>query len=327
MNSVKASNHNRTKLGARLTKTVGSPLLGLVFFLGVFPANANAARILILGDSLSVPSGIGLGNRLDHDLRKKGHQPTTIASCGSAPASYREDTSTYKTRCGYLKRSADGSETYLPYDKIKKTSGVATPKLHDLVRESNPDLAVIQQGTNLFRLILDHPTEGRSRVAGEVESLLLNLHHRAPQTGCVWIGPPKLSKYYGSSGAMVAVTSQHLQSMIEGIQQGIAKAEAVTGKKCAFHDSRSQTEAPMGDGIHHWRAQQTEAWVRAAAQVVDEALSSTAPKTLAGSSSSASSGSSSSSSSSGCLDCTVSAVSPLDASLKGLQGDLERLSK
>lgn len=297
---------------------VRSAVFGLLLVLGSLPGTAQAARVLILGDSLSVPAGIGFGSRLDEGLRKKGHQLTTIASCGSAPASYREDTSTYKTRCGYLKRSADGSETYLPYDKIKKTSGVATPKLHDLVRESNPDLTVIQQGTNLFRLILDHPSDGKSRVASEVKSLLLNLHHRAPQTGCLWVGPPKLNKYYSSSGGMVAVTSQHQQAMIEGIQQGLAEAETVTAKKCAFHDSRSQTEAPGGDGIHHWRAQQTDSWVRAAAQAVDDTLSGSGPKTLARSGSS-------STSSTECLDCAVSAVSPLGGALQGLQGDLEKL--
>jgi len=296
------------KNGATRLETMRSWILCLFFVLGA--DNANAARILILGDSLSVPAGIGFGNRLDQDLRKKGHQLTTIASCGSAPTSYREDTSTYKTRCGYLKRSADGSETYLSYDQIKKTRGVATPKLHDLVRESSPDLTVIQQGTNLFRLILDHPTDGKSRVASEVKSLLLNLHHRAPQTGCLWIGPPKLAKYYGSSGKLVGVTSQHQQSMSEGIQQGIAEAKSATGMTCRFHDSRTQTEAPGGDGIHHARGQQTDAWVRAAAQSVDDSLSDSSPA---------------SSASTECQDCAVSAVSPLGGSLKGLQRELETL--
>ncbi len=297
----------------------------LILSLALLPARAWSARILILGDSLSVPSGIGFGNRLDHDLRKKGHQPTTLASCGSAPTSYRDDTATYKTRCGYLKRSADGSETYLPYEKIRKTKGVATPKLQDLVHEARPELTIIQQGTNLFRLILDHPTDGKSRVASEVKSLLLNLHHRAPQTGCLWISPPKLSQYYGSSGGMIAVTSQHQQAMIDGIRQGIAQAAAVTGKQCPIHDSRPQTEPPGGDGIHHGRAQQTEAWVREAALAVEHALVSQGKAPAAAPTRQESALGDQSATE--CPDCATRAVSPLDRSIQGLESDLQKLPK
>jgi hypothetical protein len=231
------------------------------------PTESPTPRILILGDSLSVTAGVGLGNRLDRLLREKDYEVTTVASCGSAPASYRDGASTYTTRCGYLARS-EGSEVYKPYEEIKGTGGMATPKLGTLVGDPPPDLTVIQQGTNLFRLILDHPNDGKTRVANEVAALLENLHHLAPKSGCLWIGPPKLSKYYGSSGGMVTVTEAHQQAMMEGIQQGIASQSM----SCQLHDSRPQTEAPGGDGIHHSHGGQTDAWVDAVARAVEANL-------------------------------------------------------
>lgn len=238
-------------------------------------STAHSGSVVILGDSLSVTKDIGLGNRLDLELRKAGHRVRTIASCGSSPASYRDDQSTYVTQCGYLERTSSSAndptkttEEYLPWEKIKNTPGKPTPKLQKIFSQTQSDLAVIQQGTNLYRLIQGNsPEKGPELVADQVFEFLKSPFFQAK--ACLWIGPPKLAKYYGENGGMVSVSDAQMQAMNSGIQKGLERARrelssTSPGKSCRFMDSLPVTEKPLGDGIHHWRSGQTTRWVEEA---------------------------------------------------------------
>jgi hypothetical protein len=48
-------------------------LSGTVAAIALLSSAAHAGSVVILGDSLSVTKDIGLGNRLDLELRKAGH--------------------------------------------------------------------------------------------------------------------------------------------------------------------------------------------------------------------------------------------------------------
>ena len=249
--------------GIRIAKFLGL-IAGTTLIFGTV-SGAHAGSVVILGDSLSVGEGVGLGNRLDRELRAAGHQITTVASCGSSPSSYRDDAAAYSTRCGYLKRGPSGAEEYLPWEKIKGTGGKRTPKLSEIFGASTPDLAVIQQGTNLYGFMLGNPSQGRELVAKQVSSLLLSSSFRAK--ACLWVGPPKIARYDGKT-----VSDTQMQAMNQAIQLGLDRAEKA-GKKCRLMDSLPLTERPGGDGIHHMRGSQTDQWVAGAKQASLDILS------------------------------------------------------
>jgi len=256
----------------RIDIRLSIPTLAFLLVSAALPANAHAGSVVILGDSLSVTSSVGLGNRLDLELRAAGHSVKTIASCGSSPASYRDDQPSYVTKCGYLERSPKTAgdpksytEEYLPWEKIKSTSGKPTPKLQKIFDQTQPDLVVIQQGTNLYRMIQSNdPRKGPDLVANQVFEFLKSPSFQAK--ACLWVGPPKLSKYYGTHGGMVAVTDSQMQAMNAGIQKGLERARrelsaGAPGKSCRFMDSLPVTDKPLGDGIHHGWSGQTTRWV------------------------------------------------------------------
>jgi hypothetical protein len=189
---------------------------------------------------------------------------TTVASCGSSPNSYRDDKPVYTTKCSYLKRDSTG-EDYLPWEKIRKTAGKPTPKLQAIFHGETPDLAIVQQGTNLYRLILGNSLEkGTEAVAQQVFEFLKSDSFRAK--ACLWVGPPQISKYYGERGGMVRVRQEQMQAMNNGIRRGLERAAqglsaGTPGKRCRFMDSLPVTEPPLGDGIHHGHATQTDKWL------------------------------------------------------------------
>lgn len=208
---------------------------------------ALAANVLILGDSLSVVPGIGLGREVDRVLRTEGHRVSTVASCGSAPSAYRGDGPQYRSRCGYFQKNPDGSTVDLDYFTLKKSNSAAppAPKLDQLIQGFTPDLAVIQQGTNLYSL------KSRGAIAAQVSALLKELALRAPQARCLWVAPPEIARYNG-----VTITTEQKEMMAAAIREGIAASHV----ECDFLDSRQFTEPPGGDGTHHSKPSQTEAW-------------------------------------------------------------------
>lgn len=205
------------------------------------------ANVLILGDSLSVVPGIGLGREVDRVLRAEGHRVSTVASCGSAPYAFRTDSPQYRTRCGFFRKGPDGSTLDLDYFTLRdgKASPPPAPKLSELTQDFAPDIAVIQQGTNLYSL------KSREAIASQVSALLKELALRAPQARCLWVAPPEIARYNG-----VTITTEQKEMMAAAIREGIAASDV----ECDFLDSRQFTEPPGGDGTHHSKPSQTEAW-------------------------------------------------------------------
>jgi hypothetical protein len=224
-------------------------------------SQSYAKGVLIIGDSLSVPDGYGLGRELEKQLTKQGHQVAIVASCGSAPSSFIDRN--YSTRCGYYQKTLSGKTESISYQDFRdnRSPPKLTPKL-DKIYDSNtkPDLTVIQQGTNLYGLILKNsPADGKRLVTAEVTKLLKNV--KSGQ--CLWVGPPTITKLNG-----VTVQTKHTDLMAQAIQEGIKSS----GKGCEYLDSRTVTKAPGGDGTHFSRPSQTKDWIAAAFQSADKLL-------------------------------------------------------
>ena len=228
-------------------------ILSFIFCCGFLGLSVfgNAANVLIIGDSLSAVEKYGLGSQL-YEKFQKGNNVNMVASCGSSPWWYQSKKRVVKTTCGYLKKRT-GSKT------ISATTH-ETPKLPELVKPK-PDLAVIQQGTNLYGFLVGKYAKslsaGKKSIRSSVYSFISELKDNAPNSACLWVAPPEITKY---GGAVVSKAAKN--AMYEAIKEGIADAKARLKYNCTIHDSRADTGPPGSrDGTHFNSTGQTKKWV------------------------------------------------------------------
>ncbi|MDQ6624850.1 MAG: hypothetical protein M3Y69_01735, partial [Verrucomicrobiota bacterium] len=123
-------------------------------------------NVLFLGDSLAL---CGFGKRLDQHFRSdpKVNATFTYMTCGTTPLSWlkHKPYEKVKTQCGYWTiESVPGSkqpkETIDIYGTKRNQAPKAhpVPKLEDLIAAVQPDIIVMQSGSNLFGLFPDGKT-------------------------------------------------------------------------------------------------------------------------------------------------------------------------
>ncbi len=218
----------------------------------LFTYKAQAKGVLIIGDSLSVPDGHGLGREVEKKLKSQGHNVTTVASCGAAPANYASID--YTTKCGFYQSSLKKKAISVSYWGSYIWAGRLTPKLDQIYDGSDkPALIMIQQGTNLYRHVQNNtPEAARNIVAEEVAKLLKKKEEYSASSKCLWIGPPEIQKMNEK-----IIEESQKKLMIEAIQEGIRRS----GSECSFFDPRTVTGPPGGDGTHFNSIGQTQAWI------------------------------------------------------------------
>ncbi len=127
----------------------------------------NKLKVLILGDSLAL---CGFGKRLDERFRNdpKVEATYTYMACGTNPLSWMKQKpyTSVKSACGFWSiEPADDSNA--PAREMQDTYGTKrnqapkphlVPKLEDLMQTVQPDVLVIQTGSNLFGLFPDTKT-------------------------------------------------------------------------------------------------------------------------------------------------------------------------
>ena len=213
-----------------------------LFILSLTPVLTFSAEVVIIGDSLSVgspwddvkKSRSGLGRELGKLLEKEGHNVSVVASCGSSPLSYLSKYKSYTTPCGYYRK-------YAGEEKIDRPKA-QTPKLeHIFAGKKAPDLMVIQQGTNLYWAIQNGSPQ---YVEDKVAELIKEYKTFAPQSQCLWVGPPAILRINNK-----AVTKEQSDQMANAIKAGIKKS----GVDCKYIDSRLHTSHSglSSDGTHY----------------------------------------------------------------------------
>ena len=169
--------------------------------------NKSAYKVLVLGDSLGL---CGFGKSLDSKLRGNHHITlvATYMACGTIPSSWLKigPYSTAKTACGFWSiESQNGS----PPTESKDTYGMTTghkpsshpvPKIESLLERYNPDILVMQNGTNLLSLFSDGATVSPARHDAQLRSHLApflkyvtNASHSLKKI--YWIAPPVSGRY------------------------------------------------------------------------------------------------------------------------------------
>lgn len=180
----------------------GRKRAGLAALLSVCVAGSWAeraeARILFIGDSLSMTDGegegAGLGGTLHERLGQAGAHVDSFGSCGSTPQDWVMPPTAQD--CGrYAQQGMD------PPPKLKSERPQRTPLLRNLLAgigapndpsdATDPvDAIIIELGTNFIPSMPVEPAAAAAHIEHEIRPLLQTIGNRV----CVWIGTPPFQR-------------------------------------------------------------------------------------------------------------------------------------
>ncbi len=178
------------------------------------PSSAGV-RVLILGDSLAL---CGFGKRLDQRFRQSPEVKATYTylACGTNPLSWLKDRpyTRIQTHCGFVSIESN------PSGKVRESQDVyglprghtpgshAVPKLEDLLATLQPDILIMQTGTNLFDLFPDKKSVNPNRHGPELRSYLVPFINKAVRT------PSNLRKIYWVASPTSGRVSKEIQDFV-----------------------------------------------------------------------------------------------------------------
>ena len=183
------------------------------------PARADQPRdltVLILGDSLGL---CGFSKRLDQKFRADPRVKSvfTYCTCGTNPMSWlKEKPFTHiQTHCGYwsIESKTDSHGIKEQRDTYGEPSGHrpashTVPKLDDLLATIQPDILVMQTGSNLFGLF-----SGREKVKPDRDGPMLR-KYLVPFTKKAITPPSKLRKIYWIAPPKSGRVSDEVQEFV-----------------------------------------------------------------------------------------------------------------
>lgn len=195
----------------------------------------NAARILYLGDSLSIGA---FGQTFDSALRSSGFQVHTVVAGGASPYYWLKQYQALPCTIGFWEKS-ETTERRVGYVR-------AVPKLQDLISEVRPKVVVVQTGINLYATLRSkrRPAEENIR---EVQGLIDQMCYAIAEGGAIsyWVLPPHSheERY-----------PKDLQDQLAGLMR-----EVVEKYEGTVFDSQKVTHFadpyPATDGIHYGPAE------------------------------------------------------------------------
>ncbi|MDQ6860417.1 MAG: hypothetical protein M3032_04580 [Verrucomicrobiota bacterium] len=240
-------------------------------------ANAAAAEqgklnVLILGDSLAL---CGFGKRLDHRFRENPNVNATFTymACGTNPLSWlkQKPYTDVKTQCGYWsiesvgpgKEPRDLEDVYgMQPGHVPKARPV--PKLEDMIADFNPDILVVQSGSNLFGLFPDSKTVKPAQHVAELKKYLLPFKTKAIDQ------PSNLKKIYWVNPPTSGRVDKGVQDFL------LQQVRAQLGPEVHVIDSRTLVSYPyqhMEPDKEHFLGAQMDEWADKVFEIVQKDLS------------------------------------------------------
>ena len=240
------------------------------------PARADQPRdltVLILGDSLGL---CGFSKRLDQKFRADPRVKSvfTYCTCGTNPLSWLKEKpyANVQTHCGYwsIESKSDSHgikeqrDTYGEPNGHRPTSHTV-PKLDDLLATIQPDILVMQTGSNLFELF-----SGREKVKPDRDAPMLR-KYLVPFVKKAITPPSKLRKIYWIAPPISGHVSGEVQEFVfEQTQKDIGGVTHVM-------DSRKLVAYPykhMDPDKEHFVGEDMNKWTDKVWGEIDRDLSS-----------------------------------------------------
>jgi hypothetical protein len=252
---------------------IGLALLTSPVFAQPPAAPHEGVSVLILGDSLAL---CGFGERLDNRFRKSPYVRATFTylACGTNPLSWLKERpySHIQTHCGFVSiESNPGSGRVRELqDVYGQTRGHipgshTVPKLEDLLATLQPDILIMQTGTNLFDLFPDHKSVNPNRHGPALRSYFLPFINKAVRT------PSNLRKIYWVASPTSGRVSKEIQDFV------LQQTRADIGHVADVIDSRTLVAYPyhhMEPDKEHFLGADMDQWADKVFDVVEHDLSS-----------------------------------------------------
>ncbi len=186
--------------------------------------------MLFLGDSFSMGA---FGRTFDQRLRDAGFEVYTSIAGGGTPYYWLSQYSPVSINIGYWEKTPAGER--------RLSSIGAVPKVESLMAKWEPDIVVVQTGTNLYSTLRSKKRSKEANVR-EVEGLIAAMGRAVASGGqrrCYWITPPD------------AHTDRYPQELQDEMLQIIRRAGGPYGRVFDSYAVTEFTEGyPPSDGIH-----------------------------------------------------------------------------
>ena len=232
---------------------------------------SEGISVLILGDSLAL---CGFGKRLDERFRESPLTKATFTylACGTNPLSWLRERpyTNIKTHCGFVSmESLGGGMMREVNDVYGQTRGHVpgshpVPKLEDLLVKLQPDILVMQTGTNLFDLFPYKRSVNPNRHGSELRSFLVPFINKAVRT------PSNLRKIYWVASPTSGRVSKEIQDFV------LERAKADIGDVANVIDSRTLVSYPyhhMEPDKEHFIGADMDQWADRVFDIVERDLS------------------------------------------------------
>lgn len=164
--------------------------------LATYGAGGNVIfrKVLMLGDSLSVGP---FGQEMQHFLIERFGESRVyiIASCGASPEHWLASEPEFVSKCGYRVKTP---RQYLlgDYEKGRRPEPFPTPKLERILPKTQPDLILVQMGTNWFDLLEQASNPDLiEHLDGILNRFVNTLFASDPRPQLVWITPPDSARF------------------------------------------------------------------------------------------------------------------------------------
>jgi len=182
------------KARARLTAAFCALSVCAPFHLHAVTVPLVPVKVMLIGDSLSVGP---FGRALEEDLRARygARELCVFASCGSSPEDWLPGRPVFVTNCGYRQTTPGGSFSR-EYENGRRPPPVNTPKLAAILGYYQPQLVIVQLGTNwMDKLAASTKLDGRPYRKFIREFIRQLRRGPGPDPAIVWVMPPASSQY------------------------------------------------------------------------------------------------------------------------------------
>lgn len=210
-----------------------SSVAGVLGLLGVLAGGSPAAgagpRLLLLGDSHCLGP---FGETLDRSLRAEGFELSTYACSAGGPYFWLEKHQSIAASLGAWEKTASSER--------REDVSVSAPKVEALLRQSRPEVVVVQAGLELYPALRLGTAETRAHVRRVVDEFCRSIAEAKAWT--YWVLPPRAHPKRVPP-ALQGDLADLIREIVERYGGGVFDSGAVTDWSVPY--------PVLSDGLHY----------------------------------------------------------------------------